>query len=499
MVNDEASVFCYAQKPMNDLSVPPPVSSLYQDALRRLVGLADYERVAGTGTPLIKQDLDRMHEFARRMGDPQRAVPVIHVAGTKGKGSTAAMISSILFAAGHRVGLFTSPHLHSFRERLRVNGVPLSEERFINAVNRVWPHVMAMGTSSAGDVPTTFELLTAMAFDLPLSEKVDVLVLEVGMGGRLDSTNVADATVDVITSVSLDHTAILGNTIELITSEKAGVIKASTPTVLAPQAFDIARDVIKERTRLMGAPLIEIGKEVSFHVLNYDLSGQTVGVDTQRGHYEFRLPLLGSHQAGNAAAAIAAIEAFDAGIKPELIASGLTNVQWDGRFQVLSSKSPALIVDGAHNPQSMGVLRETISDYLRLPGPSSKESSEKDAGTVVVFGCSGDKELLGMVEQLASFATHVVVCTSRHPRSVTVGRLASVFEAAGVSVSASGTVSEALEFARMAVNPKGAIVITGSLFVVAEALEAWHGIEPERYPDLERPVAGRVEPVLGAG
>jgi dihydrofolate synthase/folylpolyglutamate synthase len=471
---------------MNDPLAIPPASSAYESALHRVVGLADYERVAGIGTPLVKEDLSRMRELARRIGDPQREVEVIHVAGTKGKGSTAAMISNILVAAGHRVGLFTSPHLHTFRERLRVNGESLSEEQFANAVDRVWPHVEAMAAESAEGAPTTFELLTAMAFDLPISEGVDVLVLEVGMGGRLDSTNVADATVDVITSISLDHTAILGGTVELIAGEKVGIIKAATPTVVAPQASLGALEVIRQRARAMDAPLVEIGNDVSFDVLDHDLTGQTVGVETARRHYGVRFPLLGRHQAENAAAAIAAIELFDASISPRLIAQGMANVHWAGRFQVLDGGPPALVVDGAHNPQSMGVLCEAIRDYLRL--------SDTASGTVIVFGCSGDKELPGMAERLASLVTHVVVCTSRHPRAVSADRVASVFEAAGVPTSYAPNVGDALSVARAIAAPDGAVVVTGSLFVVAEALEAWQGIEPERYPELERPKAGQAEP-----
>lgn len=471
--------------PMNHAPEPPSHSTAYETALRRVVGLADYERVAGIGTPLVKEDLSRMHELARRIGDPQRSVPVIHVAGTKGKGSTAAMISSILVAAGHRVGLFTSPHLHTFRERIRVNGEPLSEVRFVNAVNRVWPHVEAM--ADVDRAPTTFELLTAMAFDLPLSEGVDVLVLEVGMGGRLDSTNVADAAVDVITSISLDHTAILGGTIELIAAEKAGIIKTATPTVVAPQVSPTALDVIKERARAMDAPLVEIGRDVQLDVLDHDLTGQTVGVKTSRRHYGVRFPLLGAHQAENAATAMAAIEEFDASIGPEVIARGLANVHWEGRFQVLDVGRPTVVVDGAHNPQSMGVLRDAVREYL------------DPADTVVVFGCSGDKELPGMAEQLASLAAHVVVCTSRHPRAVPADHVASVFEKGGVPTSHAPNVAVALDAARRIVTPAGAIVVTGSLFVVAEALEAWQGIEPERYPELERPTAGRAESVSGLG
>jgi dihydrofolate synthase/folylpolyglutamate synthase len=456
----------------DNISVPA-----YQDALRRLLGLADYERMAGLTAPAPKYDLVRMREFAGRLGDPQRAVPIVHVAGTKGKGSTAAMISSMLAASGRRVGLFTSPHLHSFRERLRINGEPMSEARFVVMLDRVWPYVEAMAADGLSSTPTTFEVLTAMAFDLPASEAVDILVLEVGLGGRLDSTNVAEATVDVITSVSLDHTAILGDTIEEIAAEKAGIVKSAVPLIVAPQRAE-ALDVIRDRASSWGAPVTLIGSDVRVVHHEHSLEGQRFTVKTARATYELELPLLGPYQQENAALAVAVGEEFD--LPASAIQQGIAGVRWDGRFQVLSKLGPIVVVDGAHNPQSIGVLRETVRQYL---APDR---------TTIVFGCSGDKELGSMVEELSRFVSDVIVCASRHPRSVAPAQLADAFEAAGVPVRIASDVRSALDQARAASGPADAIVVTGSLFVVAEALEAWNGVEPERYPELDprKPVTG---------
>ena len=206
------------------MTVRPPLS--YDEALHRLLSLADYERMAGLSAPAPKHDLDRMRELADRLGRPQDTAPVLHVAGTKGKGSVAAMASSILHAAGLRVGLFTSPHLHTFRERVRIDGEPSTEARFASALARVWTHVEEMAARGTGGRPTTFEALTAMAFDLFRAERVDAQVIEVGLGGRLDATNVVDAAVAVIAPVSLDHTAILGDTVAQVAAEKAGIVKS---------------------------------------------------------------------------------------------------------------------------------------------------------------------------------------------------------------------------------------------------------------------------------
>jgi dihydrofolate synthase/folylpolyglutamate synthase len=384
------------------------------------------------------------------------------------------MIASMLKAEGRRVGLFTSPHLHSFRERLRVDGEPLSEAQFARAVDRVWPHVEAMMADSAEGSPTTFEALTAMAFDLPQSEGIEVLVLEVGLGGRLDSTNVADAAVDVITSVSLDHTAILGDTIEEIAAEKAGIVKSAVAVVVAPQTAP-AQAVIAERIASAGASEIRVGRDVTFAVAQQSLTGQRVRVETPTRAYDLTLPLLGAHQAENAAVAVAAAEA--AGVDAAAIVAGVANVRWEGRFEVLDAGPPAMIVDGAHNPQSMTVLRTAIADYLG-PGPK-----------ILVFGCSGDKELPGMVHELRDIASHVVVCASRHPRAVAADRVAQAFADFGVATSHAPDVAAALALATGLCGGAGAVVVTGSLFVVAEAREAWHGIAPERYPELEPPPA----------
>ena len=459
-------------------SLPPESSIDYTDALRRLLSLADFERMAGAASPIPKSDLGRMRELADRVGRPQAGVPVVHVAGTKGKGSVAAVTSSILSAAGLRVALFTSPHLHSFRERLRLNGSPVSEEQFSRTLVSVWPHVRAMAEESDEGEPTTFEALTAMAFELTQAERADVLVLEVGLGGRLDSTNVVEAAVDVITSISLDHTAILGNTLAEVAWEKAGIIKGSTPVVVAPQR-DEAMGVIETRAAEHGARLTLVGRDIRVHAEAHDLTAQRFTVETGKASYDLYSPLLGAHQRENVAVAIGAVEALGAEVAQEAVVEGVRGGRWDGRFQVLVpepgalAEGPHVIVDGAHNPYSIARLRETALEYVA------------PAHTVVVFGCSGDKDLEAMVEELRELATTAVVCASRHPRAVEPQRVAEAFVQAGVPARRTADIPAAIQEARALCGPGDLVLVTGSLFVAAEALEFWYGIPVERYPELD--------------
>lgn len=449
----------------------------YGEALHRLLSLADLERIAGTAPQRPSSGLGRMRELMDRLGNPQHRAPVLHVAGTKGKGSVAAMSASILRSAGMRVGLFTSPHLHTFRERISLDGGPLGEQQFAETLDAVWPSVEAMGPPGSDERPTTFEVLTAMAFYLFAQEQVDAQVIEVGLGGRLDSTNVADASVAVITSLSHDHAAILGDTIEAIAGEKAGVIKPGSVVVCAPQPPE-ARRVVDTVAGEQGARLLHLGTDVTWEPGEHDLAGQSLVVTTINGSFPVRLTLLGAHQQENAAAAVAATTTLFPTLTQAVVEAGLRQVHWDGRFQVLS-RNPVVVVDGAHNAHSAQRLRETVQEYL------------SPARVLLVFGCSADKELTAMARELAPIASEVVACASRHPRSVSPSHIRGAFDEAGARAMSGGSVDDALELALASASANDLVLATGSLFVVAEALEYWRGLEPERYPELE--AAGSVE------
>ena len=447
----------------------PQEPSAYTDALHRLLSLVDFERLSA-GTPVPKYDLGRMRELAHRLGDPQHGAPTVHVAGTKGKGSVAAVVTSILNAAGLKVGTFTSPHLHTFRERIRLGGQPVTEAQFAGALQAVWPHVEAMATGSKEGRPATFEVLTAMAFHLFRAGAVDVQVLEVGMGGRLDSTNVAIGDVAVITSLSLDHTAVLGTTLAQIAAEKSGIIKPGARVVVAPQPPE-AMAVVTAHGDAQGAAMLRLGHEVTWRGGNHDLAGQRVSVTTPNASHDLWVPLLGAHQRENVAAAVAAVESLGLDIAASAIIEGVRSVRWDGRFQVLST-APYVVVDGAHNTYSAARLREAVIDYLA------------PRRVTLVFGCSADKDVVGMAAALAPVTDRVITCSSRHPRAASAEQLRQAFEEAGVQVVQGGSLPKALDVALTGTHPNGVILVTGSLFVVAEALETWYDILPEPYPEL---------------
>ncbi len=442
----------------------------YQAALHRLLSLVDLERMRGAATPAFKYDLERMRELAARLHLLEGGPPLIHVAGTKGKGSVAAMTASALQARGLRTGLYTSPHLHSFRERIRLNGEPLSEGLFAEAVARIWPVVENMTNEPIG-APSTFEALTAMALDVFREERADAVVLEVGLGGRLDATNVVGSSVAVITSISLDHTAILGSTVAEIAGEKAGIIKGAQPVVSAPQDPS-AMAVIRGRAQAMSASLTTVGRDLTYAQDGHDLSAQTVRITTSRDHYRIRLPLLGAHQAENAAVAVAALEQAPLPLTRDAIASGLEAVRWEGRFQLLSA-APHLVVDGAHNPYSMARLGETVQEYL--PG----------ARVHLVFGASSDKQIDLLAQEAAAFADEVWTVASRHPRAADPDMLAAVFERLGTQVHSARNVAEGIEQAMNAAGAADLVLVTGSLFAVAEALQHSLGVAGEHYPEFD--------------
>lgn len=455
----------------------------YRHAIDRLLSLVDRERSAPAGPrQKLIYDLGRMEVLLARLGSPHLAVPTIHIAGTKGKGSTAALCDAALHAAGHHTGFYSSPHLHSFRERIRLDSQPIAEGKFAALVEQLWSHQQWVRDNAVLGPVSLFEFMTAMSFQCFAQDGVDFQTIEVGLGGRLDATNVVRPQVCVITSLSLDHTAILGESLAQIAAEKAGIIKSGVPVVIAPQQ-PAAQAVLLSICRRRNAHPILLGLDITWEAGPADIKGQRLTVCGQLGTYELWTPLLGTFQLENAAAAVAALEQLRQQgycVSNEAMCEGFARVSWPCRLEVLS-REPLVVADGAHNVHSVAALLGSLPKYLN------------HRRLVLIVGVSRDKNASQMVELLAAGKPQVFVTHSRHPRSLAPATLAAQFRAQGVAVVETSTVAEALGQALSLAEPGDLVLATGSLFVAAEVREAMLGIEPELYPDL-LPPEGRASP-----
>ncbi len=435
------------------------------------MGMVDYERPATIPGGRARYDLERIGALLERLSSPHLGVPTVHVAGTKGKGSTTAMVASILDAAGFSTGLFTSPHLHTFRERIRVGGRPIPEDEFAGLVETLWPAVEEMRRAGHGRV-TVFELLTAMAFRCFRERGVDAQVIEVGLGGRLDSTNVVQPMACGITALGLDHTEVLGDTLAEIAMEKAGIIKSGVPVVCSPQRPE-ALEVVRKACEAQECSLIMAGEDVRWSPESATLDGQVFTLETPRRTYRLAIPLLGEHQMENAAVAVGLVEALAEGgidVGREAIEEGLRRVEWSCRLEVLR-REPLVIADGAHNPHSAARLAEAMRSLV--PGRR----------LTLVVGVSRNKDVDGVAYELSRLSPAEVLATrSRHPRSAEPALLAREFERYGALSRTAASVADAVDEAVALASEGDVILVTGSLFVAAEAREHALGIEPELYP-----------------
>ena len=449
----------------------------YRSAIDRLLTLTDFERKSRAGEP-PDFHLRRMELLLASLGDPHLATPVVHVAGSKGKGSTCAMITAALSANGLRTGLYTSPHLHRFTERIRVDGAPVDEHVFAGLIEQLWPDVTAIEERGDLGKVSVFEMLTAMAFVHFRDISADCAVIEVGLGGRLDATNLVQPEVSVITPVGLDHVAVLGDTVEKIAAEKAGIIKPGVPVVSSPQHPDAAR-VIRQTAADAGSRLIEARSAVTVGDVVLDgCKTQRVRFESEHGIYDVELPLLGEHQVENARTAIAAIETLDSfDPKADCVSAGLSRVDWPARAQVVDSGPPVVMADGAHNEDAGRALYSTLRRHF-----------EAYDDIVLVVGGTTGHDMTAVVTELAALGPRVVITKSRHPKAVEPADFAAALRRDNVPVAAvTGDVASALETAHGMAGPGTLIVATGSLFVAAEVIEHVQGIEPELYPDLRGP------------
>jgi dihydrofolate synthase/folylpolyglutamate synthase len=455
----------------------------FDDAVAYLDSFVNYEKRPPDAPPPRSFGLARIRALLGRLGRPHAGLACLHIAGTKGKGSTAAMTESILRAAGYRTGLYTSPHLVDVRERIRVDGRMISREVFAGIVERTRPHIERAREDRTSDPqdpmarpPTYFEIMTHLAFMCFAEMKVDAAILEVGLGGRLDATNVIDSPVAcAITSVGHDHMDILGNTLAEIAGEKAGILKGGVRAVVAPQQPE-ALGAIQAAARRAGAPLWLVGREVEL-VRDEESSdndnggpGGTFAVRTPDVAYEgLRIPLWGAHQRTNAAVAVGLVEiarreGFDR-VTPEAVREGLARVSWPGRIQKVAER-PTVVLDGAHNRESVEALREALVGTRggRFPG----------ARPVFIFAAAADKDWRGMLEGLLPDAGALVATSIGTPRAVSPSEIAAAARriggADGPAVEVEEEPAAALERSRGIAGADGLVVAAGSLYLVGRLL-----------------------------
>ncbi len=427
----------------------------YNQALDYLYSFVDYSLKKSSELARADFHLERMFELMESLGNPQKDYPIIHVAGTKGKGSTSALAAAALQAAGFRTGLYTSPHLQDYVERIQVDRQPISHAELVDLVERARQEVARIPRL------TTFEITTAIGLLYFSRQKVDAAVVEVGLGGRLDATNVVLPKVAVITSLSYDHMAVLGNTLTAIAGEKAGIIKPGVPVVSSPQKEEAL--LVLERIALeRQAPLTLVGRDVFYEPISHSLDGQELQVWTAaQKPVKLTLPLLGAHQVANAATAYAALKAGGFRLTEMDIRKGFSRVYWPCRFEVVR-RVPPVVLDSAHNADSFEKLEAALQDYF----PGKRVS--------LVFGSSEDKDIAAMLRILKPRLARLIVTKAEHPRALEARKLLEIAQELQLSAVAAVPVETALKRALEASANDGSIVLSaGSMFVTTEARTAW--------------------------
>jgi dihydrofolate synthase/folylpolyglutamate synthase len=442
----------------------------YNLALDYLYSFVDYSLKKSSELARADFNLERMRALMTRLGNPEQKYPILHVAGTKGKGSTCALMASALTAAGYKTGLYTSPHLQDYVERIQIDWQYISHAQLAKLVEQVKPHVAAVPKL------TTFEITTAIGLLYFAQQKVEAAVIEVGLGGRLDATNVVMPRVSVITSLSYDHMAVLGNTLTLIAGEKAGIIKPGVPVISATQKEE-ARVVLERVAGERHCPLTLIGREVSFSAGEHSLDEQTLAICSKSKELSkgrtveksaesviLRLPLLGQHQLVNAATAYAALKASGLKISDEAIAKGFANVKWPCRFEIVR-RTPPVILDSAHNGDSFEKLAQTLEDYF------------PNRGVILIFGSSEDKDIGGMLATLKGRVKLVLATKAVHPRAIEPEKIVETANRLGIRCEPAAPVATALKRALELAADSGEIILSaGSMFVTAEVKTAWEKI-----------------------
>jgi len=449
--------------PMND------IEKSYNNALDYLYSFVDYSLKHASELAKADFNLDRMVALMEMLGNPQNKYHIIHVAGTKGKGSVSVFCASALQAAGYKTGLYTSPHLQDYVERIRADSQPITHAELAELVEEIKPAVER--------VPflTTFEITTALGFLYFARRGCEVAVIEVGLGGRLDATNIVTPCVSVVTSLSLDHTLVLGDTLAKIAGEKAGIIKPGVPVVSSSQKED-ALDVLVKVAEEKGCPFTLVGRDLRFEIGAHSLDGQIVSVfppdkpgaspgsingpALTTDKLTFQIPLLGEHQAENAAVALAALRVSGLDVQDNAIQSGFAGIKWPSRFDVVR-RDPPVVIDVAHNRESALRLRQTLDVYF------------PDIPVILLFCTLEDKDISGILAELSPRLERVIATQANHPRAPSAEWIAGQVEKAGLPVEVAIPVEAALERALVLAGNKKLVLIAGSVAFAGEVSGAW--------------------------
>lgn len=447
----------------------------YEEALDFLQSFPDMERATfGARGPTM--GLPAMKALLARMGDPHKGTPTIHITGSKGKGSTSAFMNSMLVAAGQDTALYTSPHLHDYTERIAFGMEAVSEDLFARGVSEIRGWVEEEKAAGNNTI-STFGILTALFFHLVKSapRKVQWQIVEVGLGGRYDVTNVFDSKeAAVITPISLEHVEILGSTQTEIAANKAGIIVPHCLSVLAAQKDGGARTAVGRRCHEVQAELVDVGKKYKVKQTSHDLTGQTFTMEGLGASLDLRINLLGSHQINNAATAVATMLGLRhrgvLQITDEQIAHGLATANISGRLEVLAGpeNGPTIVADGAHNHESAAALAESLKHFFNIKN------------CIFIIGVNTDKNITAIWRELTGLAKLVITTKSNNPRSMDpnqIGELISFLEVDGATVETTQSIPEALDRALAIAAPDDLICVTGSLYVVAEAREHMYKME----------------------
>ena len=440
----------------------------FRSAVNYLNSLANFERAVRVHYDESNFGLARMKRILTALGNPHRACKAVHIAGTKGKGSTATMLASMLTGCDLKVGLYTSPHILDIRERIAIDGAMISESAFAKVIATT----RDAATKARVAEPTYFEILTAAAFDTFAKNEVDIAVIETGLGGRLDATNVVQPEVVGITSISYDHLRQLGTDLVSITKEKAGIMKASVPVLSAPQRPEV-REALEAAAREIDAPLRFSHEDVSFSY-RFEFSRSAgrharICLTTPTSRFEHLLvPLFGEHQAINCSLALCILDVLKSRglpIDDQKAMAGLANVELPGRMQVISEQ-PCILVDGAHNAASINALMRAIGQHITYDS------------MIVIFACHKDKDVSGMIRQIQLGADKIIFTSTGTPRSCDPAELASEYtEHSGKMAQVADSLEEAMTIAMSAHTREDLICVTGSFYLVAAAIRKFSAPE----------------------